>query len=669
VLLDGTRKVKVCRDAVFLEEPFGSPVLRSSAPAPIRDNVQLCDEGHKELEVESSVDFLNSGDRVHVNVNVQDLVAEEPAAQSSTAGEEAEVQPADEDHGQAQAQPADEHHGQPTSRYPLRNRQSPVVQPAQNVDAAVAMMCSDTPSSLAQALASPAAQQWRQAMDEEMASLSAHRTWDLEEVPAGRKPVACRWVYALKRNEKGIIQRYKARLVAKGFSQKPGVDYGDIWAPVGQYKTLRILLAVVAAKDFHLHQLDIKTAFLHGDIDEDIYMMQPPGYQKAGDSRACRLRRALYGLKQASRSWHHKLKTFLAEAGFQASEADPCLFVKHTEDGLVILLVYVDDMLIAAASLKDVEAVKTLIMIKFEARDMGEAGLFLGMSIVRNRSEKVLWLHQGRYARDVVGRFGMAEASGISAPMARETRLRRGEEAGEVTDRPYAEVVGSLVYLMTCTRPDLAQSVGALSRFVSEPRRGHWEAAVKVLRYVVGTLDLGLQFGGSRRDVVGYCDADYAGDLDTRKSTTAYVWLMHGGAVSWRSVLQPTVALSTAEAEYMAAAGAAREALWMRKIWTDLGVVEGVPRILSDSQSALALVRNPVVSQRSKHIDVLHHFVRERSERGEIGLEYCSTEHMVADSLTKVVGINKFMWCRASMGVVLCETSLSGSVGRQSSLA
>jgi hypothetical protein len=221
------------------------------------------------------------------------------------------------------------------------------------------------------------------------------------------------------------------------------------------------------------------------------------------------------------------------------------------------------------------------------------------------------------------------------------------------------KVVGSRMCLMTCTRPDLAQSVGALLRYVSDPRTGHWEAAVKMLRYVAGTLDTGLQFGGKTRNVVGHCDTDYAGDLDSRKSTTTYVWLMHGGALSWRSVVESTVVFSTAEAEYMAAAGAARaaagaarEALCMRKILVDLGVAEGVPRIRSDSQSAIALVRNPVVSQRSKHIDVVHHFVRERSDRGEIVLEYCSTKGMVADSLTKVVGQKKFVWCRERMGLL-----------------
>ena len=663
VLVDGTRKVKVCRDAVFLEEPVSR--ADSSEPAPKRKSAEPGVDAKKNPGVGadvSPVDSSSNEDSLNLAMNQaipEELPAEEQHAAeeppSPAAGEEQQGQPAAED---AQTPEA------PQRRYPLRDRRPPgkwyaIAQPAEQAqeDAAVAMVCSETPSSLAQAIASPAAPQWRQAMDEEMASLSAHCTWDLQEVPVGRKPIACRWVYALKRNEKGSIERYKARLVAKGFSQKPGADYGDIWAPVSQYKTLRCLLAFVAATGLELHQLDIKTAFLNGDIDEELYMMQPPGYQRAGDSRACRLRRALYGLKQASRAWHLKLKEFLAKAGFQASDADPCLFLKHIKTGLVFILVYVDDMLIAAPTQEDVGAVKAQVLREFEARDMGEAGLFLGMSIVRHRSRRLLWLHQGRYARDIVARFGMTEARAINAPMARETSLRRGDAGGQPTDKPYAEVVGSLMYLMTCTRPDLAQSVGALSRFVSDPRKEHWEAAVKVLRYVVGTLDLGLQYGGKTREVIGYCDADYAGDLDTRKSTTGYVWLMHGGAVSWRSVLQPTVALSTAEAEYMAAAGAAREALWLRKLLHDLGVAKDAPRVLSDSQSALALVRNPVVSQRSKHIDVLHHFVRERSDRGEIVLEYCSTEQMVADSLTKVVGSTKFVWCRQCMGLSVCGSS------------
>lgn len=517
----------------------------------------------------------------------------------------------------------------------------------------------EAPSSYAAALARPDADQWRQAMDEEIAALQSNGTWTLQQLPPDRKAIACRWVYALKRNEKGGIERYKARLVAKGFSQQPGVDYQEVWAPVSQYKTLRALLAIVAARNLELHQLDIKTAFLNGDVDEELYMRQPPGYQDSGNL-VCRLHRSLYGLKQASRAWHTKLRDFVATLGFVASDADPCLFVLDASTTPTYMLVYVDDLLIAAPSVAAVERIKSLVLQRFSAHSLGEAKLFLGMSVVRDRPKGLLWLHQSRYARDVVKRFGLEHAKPVNMPLTRDLQLRRGDAGGAVVEEPYAALVGSLMYLMTCSRPDISQAVGALSRHVSDARKVHWDAAVRVLRYVAGTLEYGIQYGGAKGELVGYSDSDYAGDLDTRRSTTAFVWTLHAGAVSWRSVLQPTVALSTAEAEYMAAASAAREALWWRKLCADLGEPAKAPTIYSDSQCALALVRNPVVSQRSKHIDVLHHFVRERAARGEVAFQYCGTERMVADALTKVVGVQKFTWCRSLMGLV--DTSLSGSV-------
>jgi hypothetical protein len=310
-------------------------------------------------------------------------------------------------------------------RYPTRDRRQPDRYTADEHGAAV-MMCSEATSSHVQALACTDAAQWRQAMDEEMASLHGKRTRDLQPLPPGRKAVACGWVFALKRDAKGTVQRYKARLVAKGFSQKPGIYYGEIWAPVSQYKALCILIAVVAMDDLHLHQLDVKTALLNGTVEEELYMQQPPGYAGQGDQRVCRLHRALYGLKQASRSWHLALKDFLCSLGFEAADADSCLFVLRCACDTAFVLVYVDELLIAASTFETVECVKNKVLDKFEARDMGEAGLF----IVRNRSRKLLWLNQGRYARDVVARFGMTEARATSAPMARETRLPRGNLGG-----------------------------------------------------------------------------------------------------------------------------------------------------------------------------------------------------------------------------------------------
>jgi hypothetical protein len=278
-----------------------------------------------------------------------------------------------------------------------------------------------------------------------MASLQGNQTWDLQPLPPGRKAVACRWVFALKRDAKGVVESYKARLVAKGFSRRASTDYREIWAPVSQHKTLRTLLAVVATEDLHLHQLDIKTAFSNGVVEEELYMQQPPGYAGQGDERVCRLRRTLYGLKQASRTWHLELRDFLCSLGFESSDADPCLFVLRSGSDIVFIFVYLDDMLIAAPTCEAVESVKNNLLSKFDARDMGEAGLFLGVSFVRDRMNNLLWLHQGRYARDVVCRFGMADARAMSAPMARETQLRRGDLGGEPTDQPYAEVVGSLM--------------------------------------------------------------------------------------------------------------------------------------------------------------------------------------------------------------------------------
>jgi hypothetical protein len=454
------------------------------------------------------VDSSGSEDRMAVGLlpdvqesspqSADDETAEDEPEQPAALVKEPDVLPEEPD--ALPEEPAAPDHTPP--HYPTRDRKQPNWSTFDENRAAV-NMCAEAPSSHVQALASSDASQWRQAMDEEMASLHSNGTWDLQLLPPGRQAVACRLVFTLKCDAKGEMERYKARLVAKGFSQKPGVDYGEVWAPVSKYKTLRILLAVVATEDLHLHQLDIKTAFLNGIVEEELYMQQPPGYAGQGDQRVCRLRRALYGLKQASRTWHLELKDLLCGLGFEAVDADPCLFVLKSDGTIVFVLVYVDDMLTAASTREAVECVKRKLLDKFEARDMGEAGLFLGMSLVRDRNRRLLLLHQGRYAREVVARLGMTEARAVSAPMARETKLHHGDLGGRVTDRPYAEVVGSLMYLMTCTWPDLAQSVGALSRSVSDSRTENWEAAVKVLRNVVGTLDIGLQFGGKTREVTG----------------------------------------------------------------------------------------------------------------------------------------------------------------------
>jgi hypothetical protein len=274
------------------------------------------------------------------------------------------------------------------------------------------------------------------------------------------------------------------------------------------------------------------------------------------------------------------------------------------------------------------------------------------MEIARDRAAGTLMLSQKKYAEEVVSRFGMLDARPVSVPLSPACKLTKGEDTPlDVAEYPYREVIGSLMYLSVCTRPDISQAVGALARYMSAPQKQHWDAARQVLRYVKGSTGFGITFGGGDRGLKGYCDADYAGDLDTRRSTTGYVFMLHGGAISWSSRLQPTVAVSTAEAEYMSAASAVKEALWLRKLLDMFGMDVTPVHMFCDNQAAIKLIKHPIASMRSKHIDVQHHFVRERAARGEVVFAYCATVEMVADCMTKPLPVGKLMKCLEGMGV------------------
>jgi hypothetical protein len=321
----------------------------------------------------------------------------------------------------------------------------------------------------------------------------------------------------------------------------------------------------------------------------------------------------------------------------------------------VYLLVYVDDILIVSSSPESVKQVKERLTAVFDLRDLGEAGTFVGLEIERDRAARTLTIMQSRMTSDLVARYGMQQAQPKAIPLTVGTQLTKASDDSQLLDKEqygYAELVGSLLYLSVCTRPDIAQAVGALSRFMSQPTMQHWLAAKGVLRYLRGTIYTGIIYGRVAAPLVGYCDADFAGDLDTRRSTTGYVFMLNGGAISWSSRRQPTVAVSTAEAEYMAAAHAIKEALWLRKLFTDLRVPVSAIDLRSDNQAAIALLKNPIASNRSKHIDVLHHFARERVIRGEVSISYCSTQQQLADCLTKPVGEAKFLVCLAGWGML-----------------
>ena len=542
----------------------------------------------------------------------------------------------------------------PAPRYPARDRRPPGEWFKQT--GAHAALVVVAPTTVEEAMASEQAEQWRDAMNDEMASLNLNQTWELEQPPEYARVIPVKWVFAVKTNADGDVERFKARLVAKGYVQREGIDFQEIFAPVGMYATLRMLLAKAAALDLEVHQMDIKTAFLNGTIDEDLYVQQPPGYVQGDGSLACRLKRALYGLRQAPRQWHAALKEKLESCGFEASQGDPGLFVYNSKSNAIYLHVYVDDILIVSKDLALVQWAKDCIKDAFDARDLGEAKLYLGMTIERDRQARTLKLGQERLTAQLLETYRMMDAKPASVPLTAGTTLVKDE--GKLLDQakfPFCHVVGSLMHLTNCTRPDIAFTVGSLAKFMQQPTTAHWNAAMGVLRYLRSTKDHGVCFGGNRdeREFVGYCDADYAGDLDTRRSTTAYVFIYNGGAVSWSSRRQQTVAVSTTEAEYMAASAAVREALWLKKLLGDLDIVNvnNPIMIMSDNQGAIKLLHNPITSVRSKHIDVIYHFARERIARKEVAIEYVRTDHMLADVLTKALPKVKHAFCCAGMGV------------------
>lgn len=504
------------------------------------------------------------------------------------------------------------------------------------------------PSTLEEALASEQAELWRQAADDEYASLLANNTWTVERIPDGVTPIPVKWVFKVKRDSAGNVERFKARLVAKGFRQREGIDYEEVFAPVSKYVTVRTMLALAATNDLEIHQLDIKTAFLYGELEEDVWVEQPPGYETGDGNLACHLHKSLYGLKQAPRAWHGKLSQELEALDFKPSTADPALFIKASTPK-VYLLTYVDDILIITGDMTAMAEIKAKIQAAFEARDLGPASFFLGMDIHRDRKARSITLGQNRLTMDLLEKYDMAECKTRSTPLGTSLRLTKHGEPLDTATCSYSQLIGSLMYLSVCTRPDISQAVGALARYMASPTIEHWQAAKGVLRYLAGTAKCGITFSGL--ELNGFCDADYAGDIDTRRSTTGYVFTLGGGAISWSSRLQPTVAASTTEAEYMAAAYAIKEGLWLRTLLSELGLDTSTVTIRADNQSAIKLLKNPVFSMRSKHIDIIYHFARERVMRKDITFKYISTNEMVADILTKPLGTAKFDYCRSAMGV------------------
>ncbi|GLT26815.1 hypothetical protein SLA2020_018570 [Shorea laevis] len=344
--------------------------------------------------------------------------------------------------------------------------------------------------------------------------------------------------------------------------------------------SIRVVLSLAASMNLELEQLDVKTTFLHGDLHEEIYMDQPEGFEEQGkEHMVCKLKKRLYGLKQAPRQWYKKFDSFMMSHVYQRTNADPCVYIRLFLDGnFIVLLLYVDDMLILRQDVEKICRLKEELSKSFDMKDLGPAKQILGMAITRDRKAGKLWLSQAKYVERMLERFNMKHAKPVSTPLANHFKLSKRscpttkEEKEKMSSIPYSSAVGSLMYAMVCTRPDIAHAVGVVSRFLSDPGKIHWEAVKWIFRYLRGTTKLCLTFGQTEAILKGYTDADMAGDLDDRKSISRYLFTFAGGAVSWQSKLQKCVALSTTEAEYIAATEAGKEMLWMKRFLQELGI-------------------------------------------------------------------------------------------------
>ncbi|OMO52435.1 reverse transcriptase [Corchorus capsularis] len=437
--------------------------------------------------------------------------------------------------------------------------------------------------------------EWTNAMNDEMESMKTNHVWDLVDLPPGRKTIGNKWVLKVKRKADGSIERYKARLVAKGHTQQEGVDYEETFSPVVRFASIRLILAIVANFDLELYQMDVKTAFLNGELDEEIYMDQPEAFvAKCQERKICKLKRSIYGLKQSSRQWYLRFHQAIIQNGFEMIEEDHCVYVKRSKGSFVILSLYVDDILLAGNDMEMIVTTKKWLSSNFEMKDMGEANYVLGVKILRDRSKRLLGLSQETYIKKILERFQMQNCKPIDTPIAKGETLslqltpKTSDEQKQMARVPYSSAVGSLI---------------------------------------------------SNLNLIGYTDADWGGDLDERKSTSGYAFLLNGGAITWSSKKQSCNALSTMEAEFIACSAVVQEAVWLKRFLGSLGVPSAVDPVTihCDSMAAIAYTKDPKYHGRTKHIDMRNNYIRDLIAQKEVILEHISTSHMVADPLTKPI--------------------------------
>lgn len=488
---------------------------------------------------------------------------------------------------------------------------------------------------------------WLIAMKNEIHAMESNFTWELVPRPKDKHIVDCKWLFKVKYLPDGSVDRYKARLVAKGFTQTFGLDYFETFAPVAKMATVRTFIAVAADQNWPITQFDVTNAFLHGDLHEEVFMRVPPGYLQLSSLPAinnitdisewvCKLRKSIYGLRQAPRCWFTKFMTTLKHFGFIQSHADNSLFTFHADNQFIAVLVYVDDILITGTSKNIINQVFTHMASAFKVKDLGSLRYFLGIEAARNQSG--IYIHQRKYTLDILQDTGLSSSKPSKTPMEQNHNLHQNSSPllADADVLSYRRLVGRLIYL-TVTRPDLAYSVQILSQFVSKPRHDHLNAAYRVVRYLKGSPGQGIfMAANSTPSLTAFCDSDWGGCKNTRHSLTGYCVKFGETVISWRCKKQHTVSRSSAEAEYRSMADTCCEITWLLSLLRTFGYYKLTPVTLAcDSKSALYIASNPVFHERTKHIEIDCHLVREKLQLGIIQTTHIASNLQPADMFTK----------------------------------
>ena len=514
----------------------------------------------------------------------------------------------------------------------------------------------DEYTSLKDAKNSPDWPEWEKAAKSELDQLTQMGTWRLVEKPPDAIPIANKWTFVRKRNKAGEIIRFKARLVAKGCAQRLGYDYSETFSPVVRMDTIRAIIALVPSMGLKIRQLDIKGAYLNGILKEKVYMRQPEGYED-GTDRICELLKTLYGLKQAGREWNKEFDSKIKTFGYNRTRSDPCVYIKRDGNDVVILTIWVDDILLFGTSEKLLDQTISDIRQIWEVTVLGEPAKIVGIEITQ--TEDSIKIAQKLYIKSILEREGLGEINSVTTPLNSNIKLEPNPDGNEGNrSNSFARLLGELQFLANCTRPDIAFAVNRLASYTANPSLQHFVAVKRILRYLAGTQDHGITYSKSLastniddNNFYGFADAAFA-NHDDLKSTSGYVFLASGGAITWKSKKQTTIALSSTEAEYVALSEAAREACWLRNLYDEIGYPQKYPTIIKgDNDGSIAMAKNQQFHNQSKHIAIRWHWVRDLVEQQLINIETCRDPQQTADVLTKALPRPKHNQHSCEMGL------------------